>query len=244
MSLDTLWRRLVRRRIILALVVVCAALAGYFGYHSASGEAQSEVSMLVVPPWYLEDEKMPNPMLNLTERTTQLASTLVVALQGRDTAAFVDGAGATGYTVTNLRDNLRFPEPTSVIQVVVTGPDQQTAHAGAERLVVKAGQVLTAMQIEAAVGQPTDMAKLQVVVPPEETVSALGKQQVRAAAAFAAAVLLAGILLCLAIDVVLERRRARRRRGVAGPADGDAATEEWTGRHAELSSAGPTHRTP
>ena len=215
MSLSTLWRRLVRRPFVLVIIVVIAASAGYVGFKSTNGEAQSQMSVLVVPPWYLEDQSVPNPMLNLTDRTTQLASTLVVALQSADTAAFVEGAGATGYSVTNLRDNLRFPEPTSVIQFDVTGPDERSAHAGAERLSVKAGQLLTSLQIDAAVGQQTNMAKLQEIVPPQDTTSGVGKAQIRAAAIFAAAALLAGLLVSWTVETLIDRRRRRR----SGPSD-------------------------
>ncbi|BBZ30518.1 hypothetical protein MMAD_48130 [Mycolicibacterium madagascariense] len=217
MSLSTLWRRLVRRPIVLVIIVVFAASAGYVGFKSTNGEAQSQMSVLVVPPWYLEDQSVPNPMLNLTDRTTQLASTLVVALQSSDTAAFVEGAGATGYSVTNLRDNLRFPEPTSVIQFDVTGPNEQSAHAGAERLSVKAGQLLTSLQIDAAVGQPTNMAKLQEIVPPQDTTSGVAKAQVRAAAIFAAAALLAGLLVSWTVETLIDRRRRSRPRDVEEP---------------------------
>jgi len=233
MSLNTLWRRLVRRPFVLVIIVLFAAAAGYTGFKSTNGEAQSQMSVLVVPPWYLEDTTAPNPMLNLTDRTTQLASTLVVALQANDTATFVEGAGATSYSVTNLRDNLRFPEPTSVIQFDVTGPDAQSAHAGALRLAVKAGQILTSLQIDAAVGQPTNMAKLQEIVPPQETVSAVAKQQIRAAASFAAATLIAGLLLAWGVEAILDRRR----RSSTSDLDGkDAAS----GRHEE--SAHPHER--
>jgi capsular polysaccharide biosynthesis protein len=207
MSLTTLWRRLIRRPFVLVIIVAFAAAAGYAGFKSTNGEAQSQMSVLVVPPWYLEDQSVPNPMLNLTDRTTQLASTLVVALQSQDAAAFVAGAGATGYSVTNLRDNLRFPEPTSVIQFDVTGPDEQSAHAGAERLSVKAGQILTALQIDAAVGQQTNMAKLQEIVPPQDTASGVGKQQIRGAAIYGGAALLAGLLISWGVETLLDRRR-------------------------------------
>jgi hypothetical protein len=222
MSLNTLWRRLIRRPFVLVIIVVFAAAAGYAGFKSTNGEAQSQMSVLVVPPWYLEDATVPNPMLNLTDRTTQLASTLVVALQASDTATFVEGAGATSYSVTNLRDNLRFPEPTSVIQFDVTGPDEQSAHAGAQRLAIKAGQILTSLQIDAAVGQQTNMAKLQEIVPPQDTVSGVAKQQVRAAASFAAAALIAGLLLAWGIDAILDRRR---RSGTSDLDAGSAAPE-------------------
>lgn len=232
MSLSTLWRRLVRRPFVLVIIVVFAASAGYVGFKSTNGEAQSQMSVLVVPPWYLEDQTVPNPMLNLTDRTTQLASTLVVALQSSDTAAFVEGAGATAYSVTNLRDNLRFPEPTSVIQFDVTGPDEQAAHAGAERLSVKAGQLLTSLQIDAAVGQPTNMAKLQEIVPPQDTTSGVGKAQIRAAAIFAAAALLAGLLLSWAVETLIDRRRRSRANDLVVPSVEEELPERRNGQGA------------
>ncbi|MCI4675905.1 hypothetical protein [Candidatus Mycolicibacterium alkanivorans] len=204
------------------IIIAFAAVAGYAGFQSTNGEAQSQMSVLVVPPWYLEDASVPNPMLNLTDRTTQLASTLVVALQSSDAAAFVEGAGATGYSVTNLRDNLRFPEPTSVIQFDVTGPDEQSAHAGAQRLAIKAGQILNQLQIDATVGEPTNMAKLQEIVPPQDTSSGVGKQQVRASASFAAAALIAGLLLSWGVDAILDRRRRSR----TGDLDDKGAAQE------------------
>ena len=232
MSLSTLWRRLVRRPFVLVIIVVLAASAGYVGFKNTNGEAQSQMSVLVVPPWYLEDQTVPNPMLNLTDRTTQLASTLVVALQSSDTAAFVEGAGATAYSVTNLRDNLRFPEPTSVIQFDVTGPDEQSAHAGAERLSVKAGQLLTSLQIDAAVGQPTNMAKLQEIVPPQDTSSGVGKAQIRAAAIFAAAALLAGLLLSWAAETLIDRRRRSRTNDFVVPSVENELPERRNGQGA------------
>lgn len=230
MSLNTLWRRLIRRPFVLVIIALFAATAGYAGFKSTNGEAQSQMSVLVVPPWYLEDTTAPNPMLNLTDRTTQLASTLVVALQGNDTATFVEGAGATSYSVTNLRDNLRFPEPSSVIQFDVTGPDAASAHAGAQRLAIKAGQILTSLQINAAVGQQTNMAKLQEIVPAQETVSAVAKQQIRAAASFGAATLIAGLLLAWGIEAIFDRRR---RSGTGNLDDKGAAP----GRHEENAHA-------
>ena len=71
---------------------------------------------------------------------------MVIAVQTNDVRAFVAESGATGYTVSNLGDNLRDPRPSAVIQFAVTGPDQQTAHAGAERLIVKSRQILKEMQ--------------------------------------------------------------------------------------------------
>ena len=169
MSLSMLWRRLMRRPFVLMIIVVFAALAAWAGWNRTDGEAQSRTAVLVVPPWYVEDVTVPSPVLNLTDRTTQLASALVVAIQTDDTAAFVAEAGATGYAISNISDTLRNPAPSSVIQFVVTGPDGVTAHAGAARLIEKSRQVLTVMQLEASIGTQTNMAQLQVIVPPQET---------------------------------------------------------------------------
>jgi hypothetical protein len=196
----------------LVIIVIFAGVAAYMGWSSTNGEAQSQASVLVVPPWYLESETVPNPVLNLTDRTTQLASTLVIAVQTSETAAYIADVGATGYTASNIGDNLRFPEPTSVIQFVVKGPTQQAAHAGAQRLIDKTRQILTAMQVEAAVGTDTNMAKLQVIVPPQETMSLVGKQQIRAAAVFGLATFFTGVLLYWAVESLIERRARSRSR--------------------------------
>jgi capsular polysaccharide biosynthesis protein len=201
---------MIRRPLILAIIIIFAAGAGWVGWNSTNGEAQSRTSVLVVPPWYLESESAPNPVLNLTDRTTQLASALVIAMQTNDTATFVADTGATGYTASNIGDNLRYPEPTSVIQFVVTGPDQAAAHAGAQRLIDKSRQVLTAMQVEAAIGTETNTAKLQVIVPPEETMSLVGKQKIRAATVFGLAAFLACLLVYWAVESGLDRRSRKR----------------------------------
>jgi hypothetical protein len=205
MSLNMLWRRLIRRPFVLMIILVFAALAGFAGWNSADNEAESRMALLVVPPWHLEDENFPNPVLNLTDRTTQLASALVIMVQSNDAQAFVAESGATGYTVSNIGENLRNPVPTSVIHFVVTGPDATTAHAGAERLIVKLRQILQRMQFEAAVGNETTMANLQVIVPPQET-TLVGKQQIRAAALFGLATFFTCILLYWGIESMLDRR--------------------------------------
>src|SRR3982074_3986209 len=101
MSLSMLWRRRMRRPFVLMIIVVFSALAAWAGWNRADGEAQSRTAVLVVPPWYVEDVTVPSPVLNLTDRTTQLASALVVAIQTDDTAAFVAEAGATGSAIHN-----------------------------------------------------------------------------------------------------------------------------------------------
>jgi hypothetical protein len=228
MRLNMLWARLIRRRLILVIIVVFAAIAGYAGWYSTHGEAQSHTSVLVVPPTNLADASAPNPVLNLTDRTTALASALVVALHTDQTANYVAAGGATAYTATNIRDNLRSPEPGSLIQFEATGPDESTAHAGAQRLIDQTTQILTKMQIDAAVGQQTDMAHLQVIVPPEETMSIIAKQRIRAAAAFAVATFLAGVLLYGGVDAILDRRRSRARdlAGTDSLGRGDEAPEQ------------------
>lgn len=217
MSLNMLWRRLIRRPFVLMIVLVFAALAAYAGWNSTNGEVESRTALLVVPPWYLESETYPNPVLNLTDRTTALASAIVKAVQSNDVRAFVAEAGATDYTVSNLGDNLRDPEATAVILFAVKGPDQKTAHAGAERLIVKSRQILVAMHLEAAVGNKTNMAKLQVIVPPEETMPIVGKGQIKAAALFGVTVFFTGILLFWGIESILDRRSRSRDRGSEYP---------------------------
>ena len=96
MSVNMLWRRLIRRPFVLMIILVFAALAAYTGWNSTDSEAESRMAVLVVPPWYLESELYPNPVLNLTDRTTQLASALVVVIQRYDVRAFVAESGATG----------------------------------------------------------------------------------------------------------------------------------------------------
>ena len=227
MSLTALWHRLIMPPLVLAMLIVFAGLAGFVGWNSTHGEAQSHTAILAVPPWYLEDVSAPNPVLNLTERTTALASALVVALKSDDTAKYVAAGGATGYTATNIRDNLRFPEPTSVISFDVTGPDISTAHAGAQRLIDQTTQILTRIQTNAAVGQTTNQAKLQVIVAPQETMSLVAKQQIRAAVVFALATFLAGVLLCWGVDAILDwrgRSRAREMGSVRSRPNGSEAS--------------------
>src|SRR3954462_14445190 len=106
MDLRTLWRRLIKRPLVLVIILVLSALAGYAGWSATEGEAESKGAIVVVPPWFVESEVFPNPVLNLTERTTNLASALVIALQRRDVGSFVLAEGATDYSMSNLGDNL------------------------------------------------------------------------------------------------------------------------------------------
>jgi len=176
---------------------------------------------LVVPPWSFETEIFPNPMLNLGDRTTQLATTMLTAIEASDVRQYVMETGATDYQVTNLApDSLREPTRSAVLQIVVKGPNQKAAHDGAGRVIDQARHKLAKMQENAGVGKSPYWANLQVIVPPEETVSA-GTRQIRGAAAFGAAVFLAGALLFWTIESIRDRRSRSRDRGGELPGEQD-----------------------
>jgi hypothetical protein len=212
MSLNTLWRRLIRRPFVLMVILAVTALATYAGWSSTDSQAEFRTAVLVIPPWSFESELFPNPVLNLGERTTALASAITTAVQTNDVMKFVAESGATGYKVSNLGDNLRDPRPSAVIQFVVTGPNQQAARDGADRLIVRSRQILVDMQHQSGVGDPQAMAKLHVIVQPQEIMSA-PTRRVRAAAVFGVAVFITAILLFWGIESILGRRSRSSDRG-------------------------------
>jgi hypothetical protein len=192
------------------IILILAGLAAYAGWVSAPKEVESRASVLVVPPWSFESAIFPNPMLNLADRTTALATTMVAAVQTSDVRENIMEAGATDFQVTNLApDSLRDPTRSSVLQIVVKGPNEQAAHAGAGRVIDQSRLILKRMQEDAGVGESPYWANLQVIVPPEETTSA-GTRQVRGAAAFGAAVFIIGALLVWTVESILERRSRSR----------------------------------
>jgi len=207
-------RRLIQRPILLVLVLVVlvlAGLAGYAGWVRAGGQAESRSSVVVVPPWSVEDANFPNPMLNLGDRATGLASALVVAIQERsDVADSVRDTGATSYDVTNIGSDVRDPSRSAVISITVTGPTPEAAHAGAQRIIDRSRIVLKEMQEQAGTGNGPYMATLQVISQPQETTT-FALRQVRSAAALAAAVLIGGILIFWVIESIDRRTRSRKR---------------------------------
>jgi hypothetical protein len=212
MSLNQLWRRLIRRPIVLTIMIVLAALGVFVGWTSVDPEAESTAAVLVVPPWTSESEMFPNPLLNLGDRATALATTLVAAIQTSDVKRATAEAGATDYQVSNLApESLRDPIRSAVIEFVVKGPNPEAAHSGAESLIVQSRAVLRQMQLDAKVG-PDYQVYLQVIKPPQQTTT-VGSRQIRAAAAFGAAVFITGMLLSWAVEWLIDRRsRLRDRR--------------------------------
>jgi hypothetical protein len=208
MNLDVL-RGLLRRPLVLVLLLVLLTLsgwAGYVGWNSAGGQAESHATFVVVPPWSVEDENFPNPMLNLGERATGLASALVVAIQQRsDVGASILQTGATGYDLTNISSDVRDASRSPIISVNVTGPDEATAHAGSQAILDRSQNVLKEMQEQSGTGDPRLLATLQVISDPQETTT-FALRQVRSAAALGAAVLLGGILILWAIESMIARR--------------------------------------
>jgi hypothetical protein len=213
MILDV-WRRLIQRPLLLVLILVVlalAGLAGYAGWVRAGGQAESRSAVMVVPPWSVEDENFPNPMLNLGERATGLASALVVAIQERgDVAGSVRETGATSYEATNIGSDVRDPSRSAIISITVTGPNEEAAHAGAQIVIDRSRDVLKEMQEQAGTGDAPRMATLQVISQPQETTT-FALRQVRSAAALAAAVLIGGILIFWAIESIDRRSRSRER---------------------------------
>jgi hypothetical protein len=230
MSLNQLWRRLVRRPVVLMIILVLAGLAAYVGWTSADTQAESRAAVLVVPPWSFASEDFPNPLVNLTDRATQLATTMLTAVQTSEVKLNVMETGATDYQVSNLApDSLRDPTRTAVIQIVVKGPNRRAAHEGAVHVIDQSRLLLLVMQQKAGVGDPNKQAQLQVIVPPEEKMSA-GTRQIRGAAAFGVAVFIAGALLFWAIESMLGRRSSSRH------LDSELAREQDFGQDERLDS--------
>ncbi|MGB3482219.1 MAG: hypothetical protein WBB07_08380 [Mycobacterium sp.] len=240
------WRRLIRQPLVLVLllvILVMAGLAGHSGWVRAGGQVESRSAVVIVPPWSLEDERFPNPMLNLGERATGLASALVVALQQRsDVADSVLGTGASSYELTNIGSDVRDPSRSAIIFITVTGPNEGAAHAGAATIIDQSRAVLKDMQEQAGTGASTYMASLQVISQPQETTT-FALRQVRSAAALAAAVLIAGILLLWAVESMLERR-ARARDEAAGRREGQPSSPAGWNGHLEELNGDFRHLTP
>lgn len=221
MSLDQLWRRLVRRPGVLALILVIASIFAALGWTTAQTETISTANILVSPPWKLDNENIPNPMLNLGDRATSLANVLALALQSDEVVQFAKDGGAQSYTVSNLapdsvRDPVRFP----VLQLSVTGKTEDAARTGALRLIDRAGTLLKDMQLKGGVDEPRLMATIQVITPPEQH-NAGGSRQVRAAASWGIAGLLAGILLFFAYESAKDRREHKSEETDEGTASTD-----------------------
>jgi hypothetical protein len=250
MNLNVLWRRLIKRplvSVLMLILLILAGLAGYAGWALAGGQAESRSVVVVVPPWSVEDENFPNPMLNLTERATALASALVVAIQRSDVEASVVEAGATSYQASNIGSDVRDPTRSAIIFLTVTGPNEEAAHAGAERIIDGSRAVLKQMQEEAGTGNAPRMATLQVISQPQETTT-FALRQIRSAAALAAAVLIGGILILWAVDSIIDRRSRSRERGIQ-PTLEDLVVDRREGSHfdelnANSESVGPTPQNP
>lgn len=212
MNLKVLWRRLMRRPLTSAVILILAASSAYAGWVSAGGQAESHAAIVVVPPWSMEDENFKNPMLNLGDRATALASALVVAVQRSDVENTVRDAGATSYEASNMGTDVRDPSRSAVIFLSAVGPDERTAHNGVVRVINKAGEILKQMQQDAGTGDPPYMATLQVITQPQENTT-VGARQIRSAAAFGAVALLGGLMAFWTIEALIERRSRRRQRG-------------------------------
>ena len=249
MNPNTLVRRLMQRPFVCLFILILAALAAYAGWAGAKGGAESRSAVVVVPPWSFIDENFKNPMLNLTDRATALATALVVAIQRGDVQGAVVNAGATSYDASNLSTDARDPTRSAVIFLTVTGPNKEAAHAGALSVIDGTRAVLTGMQEDAGTGDPSFMAQLQVISPPQETTT-FAARQVRSAAAFGAAVLIGGILIFWAIESMLDRRSRLRGRGIPAPLESLVVDRRKGGDWHELNSnsenaseiAGPTPR--
>ena len=209
MVLNRLWRRITQRPLVTALILVAAVAAGIAGWVSAGGQAQSSAAVVVVPPWSVEDENFKNPMLNLGDRATALATTLVVAIQRSDVENAVLQAGATSYQVSNVATDVRDPTRTAVILITAIGPNARLAHNGAVEIINSANAILKQMQEDAGTGDPPYMAKLQVISQPQETTT-FAARQVRSAAALALAALIACMVIAWAVERILERRLRSR----------------------------------
>ena len=152
MNPNMLVRRLMQRPFVCLLIVILAALGGYAGWVGAKGGAESRSAVVVVPPWSFIDEYFKNPMLNLTDRATALATALVVAIQRGDVQGAVVNAGATSYDASNLSTDARDPTRSAVIFLTVTGPNKEAAHAGALSVIDGTRGVLKGMQEDAGTG--------------------------------------------------------------------------------------------
>jgi hypothetical protein len=238
MNLKVLWRRLLQRPLVLALILILAALAGYAGWVTAGGQAESKAAVVVVPPWSMEDENFKNPMLNLGDRATALASTLVVAIQRSDVGESVRGAGATSYEASNIGTDVRDPSRSAVILLTAIGPDERSAHNGIVRVINSSRTILKDMQQDAGTGDPPYMATLQVISQPQETTT-FAARQIRSAAALAAVVLLGGVLIFWAIELIADRRSRSRERGIQLAFE-DLMVDQRTGRHEELNGNSQT----
>jgi hypothetical protein len=213
MNFTVLRQRLTRRPLITGLILILSVLAGYAGWISAGSQAESHAAIVVVPPWSLEDENFKNPMLNLGDRATALASALVVAIQRDDVEASVRDAGATSYQASNMGTDVRDPSRSAVILLSAIGPDERTAHNGVVRVINKSGDILRQMQNDAGVGDAPYMATLNVISQPTETTT-FAARQLRSAAAFAVAALLVGLLILFAIESMVDRRARSHDRGL------------------------------
>ena len=232
MNLTVIRQRLTRRPLITGLILILAALAGYAGWVSAGSQAESHAAIVVVPPWSLEDENFKNPMLNLGDRATALASALVVAIQRDDVEGSVRDAGATSYEASNMGTDVRDPSRSAVILLTAVGPDERTAHNGVVRVINKSGDILRQMQQDAGVGDAPFMATLNVISQPQETTT-VAARQLRSSAAFATAALLIGLLLLWAIESIVDRRSRSRDRGLHHAFD-DLLLDRRNGHHDEL----------
>jgi hypothetical protein len=210
---------MMRRPLLPVLILIAAALAGYVGWTTAGGQAESQSAVVVVPPWSLEDVNFKNPMLNLGDRATALAGALVVAISRSDVEEPVRGAGAISYEVSNMTTDSRDPSRSAVIFLTVIGPDENAARAGSDALIDRSRAVLKEMQEQSGTGDAPLMATLQVISQPEERTT-FSSRQLRSAGSLSAAVLVAGLSIFWAVESLIERRsRTRRRKNPTIPED-------------------------
>lgn len=210
MNVADVGRALLRHPIWLVIGLVVAVVAGGATFSVVTPTQQSTASVVIVPPTSGQDVTGQNPLLNLDNTLAQLATVVSNALTagaGRD--ALAEQGATAAYTVTNTTsDNPSFAQLSPQLVFTVTDPDAARATFTAERLIVAAGDELTALQERADVA--ADARATVVTVSEPSAATTAGDGQIRAGGGVGLLVLVLAAAAIVLLDATVTRRRRRK----------------------------------
>lgn len=216
MNVNELVKRILGRRIALAIIAVAVCAAGAYGYTTGVTIRQSTASAVVIPPPTFSvtgDTIGANPVLNLSPEKAQLAGVVTTAMytEAAQQAVQAKAPGVT-YKVSNLMDlGPNNMQPSAQITITVMGGATADTQAAAATLLDVARDALVKLQVESSVA-PENWANLTTVLQPTAPF-VVSSSATKSAGSLAVAAMLAGAVAMLLYDAYASRRD--RRRGIA-----------------------------